>query len=65
MALDEKKKETEKELDEVNKDIAEKPLPEGDLKGIDPFLLRIDKLDKLELAEVVEDEEEDSPTKME
>ena len=45
----------EKVLESVNQDINEKPLPESDAKGIDPFLLRIDKLDKLELAEVTED----------
>jgi hypothetical protein len=39
-------------LDDINKEISEKPLPDSD--KIDPFLLRIDKLDKLDLASVEE-----------
>lgn len=43
-------------LDQINQDITE--------KNIDPFLLRIDKLDKLELAPVEEQQDgEESPDK--
>jgi hypothetical protein len=44
-------------LDQVNQDISKKNLPGSDKNGIDPFLLRIDKLDKLELAPVEEQED--------
>lgn len=45
-------------LDQINQDISEKSI-----EGIDPFLLRIDKLDKLDLEEVEESpyEREESP----
>jgi len=52
-------------LDKINQDITDKVISDG--SGIDPFLLRIDKIDKLDLALVTEEarEADESPgTKM-
>jgi hypothetical protein len=50
-------------LDKINQDITDKVI--GDGSGIDPFLLRIDKIDKLDLALVTEEarETDESPAK--
>jgi hypothetical protein len=55
----------EKALEQVNQEISEKPLPDPDKNSIDPFLLRIDKLDKLDLESVQEEQREESPLKVE
>lgn len=50
-------------MDKINQEITDKEI--GDNSGIDPFLLRIDKIDKLDLAPVLENnrEADESPAK--